>query len=157
MRLQVEPKRRPRDSKLSPGGGQAWPSAIPKRPCKVEVEPKSFQVAKTRKSSSRAGESSTLRVARAPKIDPRSAKLHLECGLESQVEPKRRQVALGVRLGRPSWSSEGQDGLHRRVYRAQLGVQEARVGSTDGCTGHILASRRRWSPASPEDSAEHIV
>ena len=110
MRLQVEPKRRPRDSKLSPGGGQAWPSAISKRPCKLEVEPKSFQVAKTRKSSSRAGESSTLRVARALRIDLRGAKLHLKCGLEGQIARKRRQVALGVRLkdpGTPEWSPRG--------------------------------------------------
>ena len=42
-----------------------------------------------------------MRVAKAPQIDPRGAKLHLECGLESQVAPKRHQVALGVRLGRP--------------------------------------------------------
>ena len=54
--------------------------------------------------SSRRGESSILKVARAPKIDPRSAKLQLECGLEGQVEPKRCQVALGVRLGRLSWA-----------------------------------------------------
>ena len=40
-----------------------------------------------------------MRVARAPKIDLGGAKLHLKCGLEGQVSPKRRQVALGVRLG----------------------------------------------------------
>ena len=40
-----------------------------------------------------------MRVARAPKFVPRGAKLHLECGLEGQVAPQRRQVALGVRLG----------------------------------------------------------
>ena len=42
-----------------------------------------------------------MRVARAPKIDLRGAKLRLKCGLEGQVAPKRHQVALGVRLGRP--------------------------------------------------------
>ena len=39
-----------------------------------------------------------LRVARAPKIDPRGAKLRLEYDLDSQVGPKRCQVAIGVRL-----------------------------------------------------------
>ena len=99
MRVQADSKKRPRDSKLSPRGAQTWPSATPKRPCKLEVQPKSFQVAKTLKSSSRAGESSTLRVARAPKINLRGAKLHFKCGLESQIGAKTRQVALGVRLG----------------------------------------------------------
>ena len=65
----------------------------------AQVQPKSFEVAKTRKSSSRAGESSSLRVARAPKISLRGAKLRLKCGLESQVAPKRLQTALAVRLG----------------------------------------------------------
>ena len=57
------------------------------------------RTAKTSKLSSRVGGSSILRVARVPEIDPGGAKLHLEGGLEHQVEPKRRQVALGVRLG----------------------------------------------------------
>ena len=122
MRLQVEPTRRPRDSKLSPGGGQAWPSAIPKRPCKLDVEPKSFQVAKIRKSSSRAGESSTLSVARAPKISLRGAKLHLKCALEGQVGHKNRQVALGVRLGRPK---SAQVEPKRRPRGSKLGPRDA--------------------------------
>ena len=33
------------------------------------------------------------------KLRPRDSKLRLECGLESQVAPKRLQVALGVWLG----------------------------------------------------------
>ena len=103
MRLQVERKRRPRGSKLSPGGAQAWPSATPKRPGKLEAEPKSFQVAKTRKSSFRAGESSTLRVARAPKN-----------------RPQRRQVALEVRLGGPSCAQEAPSCAWSAAWNAQV-------------------------------------
>ena len=45
------------------------------------------------KSSSRVGESLIFRVARAPKIDPRGAKLRLEAGLEGRVEAKLRWEA----------------------------------------------------------------
>ena len=107
MRLQVEPKRRPRASKSSPRCAQAWPSATQKRACKLEVEPKSFEVAKTSKSSSRAGESSTLRVASAPEINLGGAKLQFKCDLDGQVAPKRRRVALGVRLGTPKCDPRG--------------------------------------------------
>ena len=105
---QLEPKRRSRDSKLSPGRGQARPSAPPKRACKLEVQLKSFQVAKTRKSSSRAGESSTLRVAGTPKN-----------------RSQRRQVALKVRLGGPSCAQEAPSCAWSAAWSAQ-GRQERR-------------------------------
>ena len=47
------------------------------------------------------------------------AKWRLEASLKGQVRPKRRQVALGVRLGAPSWAQEA---LKRPGRAAQVGV-----------------------------------
>ena len=85
--VQVQPKRLAQEARTAAKqqSKSAWTAKMPE-PCEL---------------SSRRGESSILRVVRAPKIDPRSAKLHLRCGLEGQVAPKRRQVALGSQFEEP--------------------------------------------------------
>ena len=98
--------------------------------------------AKPTKFSSRLHGSSIFRLPRAPKIEPRAAKLHEECGFDG---PSGVQVALGGHLGGQMASKRtprGQGAPRKRVCRAQLGVQEARAGGTNGCTELNLASKR---------------
>ena len=66
------------------------------------------KTAKTTKFSSHAGESSILRVARAPQIDPRSAKLRLECDLNGKLGPRNVKLRLESGLEAKKGVLEGQ-------------------------------------------------
>ena len=150
-RLQVEPKRRPRGSKLSPRGLQ-----------ELQVEPKKASKKARRATKGQSNNTSTAQKAktlifndpttlfeglersgRAAEGQVRAHFAYAENKLElrrPRWSPNRLGKCSQCRLYRSKWRPRGQGWLHGRLCRAQRGAQEGRVDSTDGRTGHILAS-----------------
>ena len=62
--------------------------------------------------------------------------------------PNRLEQCSQCRLYRSKWRPRDQGGQYRQLYRAQLGVQETRLDSTDGCTEANLAVLKLLSSAS---------
>ena len=89
-------------------------------------------MAKTSNISSRAGESSILRVARATKFDPRGAKLRLECGLDGQVGPKiaqNRSSEASRDPKRPKMTKKSAKDDHRGEWRFGTHFRETPIGN----------------------------
>ena len=85
--------------------------------------------------------------------------LHLKCVFEGQVAPKRRQVALGVRLGALKCGPRGaklrlEGGLEAKKGALEGQLEKQRILSLPTELGVLPTERGRWSAGGAGEGKE---